>query len=445
MALARGAAAAAAAPDAGGPALAPRCGQAGGAATGAVVCAAAAAGRGGGGARRPWQGSELDSTTPEADKFTVCSYNILSDKLLLASKYLYSKRDQGALPWGVRGPKIVDMLVQTGADIVLLQEVESDTFRSLLVPELGKAGFDGRCESRKGKTDGCALFWRRSKFCVQSMERVDLSSDDGPVLTWGNVAITAVFREVAPTGRLVCVTNTHLVFNEKRGEIKLAQAAILTHAVNAAIEKAGGTVAAVPVVLGGDFNSTPRSKILQFLECGRLRYDNLDRREISGQLPPGSGKQGGVGYIIGRHFVPPAELPKAVCASLETVAAKRGVAVVAAHPDAGQVKGKRGGKGKKSRSEGGAVPEVLVEHHITHPLRLLSAYDGRGVTTFQDRFADTVDHLMYSDHLLSATAIAKLVDYRQLVRTRCRVPPNRRTLLPLACPPPSATRRLAGC
>ena len=90
------------------------------------------------------------------------------------------------------------------------------------------------------------------------------------VLTWGNVGVVVVLREHVGVRRRICVANTHLVFNQKRGEIKLAQAAILAHAAADAIaECAGpGNAGTVAVVLGGDLNSTPDSKIVEFLIRG---------------------------------------------------------------------------------------------------------------------------------------------------------------------------------
>eukprot|EP00035_Acanthoeca_spectabilis_P024746 m.455163 g.455163 ORF g.455163 m.455163 type:complete len:417 (-) comp20817_c0_seq1:656-1906(-) len=346
--------------------------------------------------RRSWWNSELDASVKEEDKFVVCSYNVLSPHLLRASQYLYAKRNQSSLPWDVRGPKIVDLLTRCQADVMMLQEVEADAFKDLFVARLEPAGYSGHHEPRKGKSDGCAVFWKKSKFTAEKIRRVELSSDGGPVLTWGNVGVVVVLRETAASARRICVGNTHLVFNEKRGEIKLAQASILAHAVAEVIAEVGGTVRTVPAVIGGDFNSTPTSKILEFMIEGRLRYDMLDRRLMSGQLEVGGkGTSPGKGYVVGRTFAPMDELPPSVRAAVETVpvAAER----------------------QRGKKKGGREPEVWNEHYVSHPLRLLSPFDDRGVTSYQDRFADMVDYILYSEDQLTPTAVLPLISYQQLV------------------------------
>lgn len=215
-------------------------------------------------------------------------------------------------------------------------------------------------------------------------------------MTWGNVGVVVVLRETAASARRICVGNTHLVFNEKRGEIKLAQASILAHAVADVIAEVGGTVRTVPAVIGGDFNSTPTSKILEFMIEGRLRYDMLDRRLMSGQLEVGGkGTSPGKGYVVGRTFAPMDELPPSVRAAVETVpvAAER----------------------QRGKKKGGREPEVWTEHYVSHPLRLLSPFDDRGVTSYQDRFADMVDYILYSEDQLTPTAVLPLISYQQLV------------------------------
>uniref|UniRef100_A0A0E0E083 Endonuclease/exonuclease/phosphatase domain-containing protein n=1 Tax=Oryza meridionalis TaxID=40149 RepID=A0A0E0E083_9ORYZ len=102
------------------------------------------------------------------------------------------------------------------------------------------------------------------------------------------------------------VGNIHVLFNPKRGDVKLGQIRMLLEKANALAEKWGG----IPIVLAGDFNSTPdftevpmewrRSKkcnwVFKRLECSRVldtlpvgflrRTRGLPTREIgSDHLP----------------------------------------------------------------------------------------------------------------------------------------------------------------
>ncbi len=58
-------------------------------------------------------------------------------------------------------------------EIILFQEIGTDVFNNLFLPELKKNGFDGifspksraktMCEDERGSVDGCAIFWHTSK------------------------------------------------------------------------------------------------------------------------------------------------------------------------------------------------------------------------------------------------------------------------------------------
>ncbi|KAJ7393706.1 Protein angel 1 [Desmophyllum pertusum] len=69
---------------------------------------------------------------------------------------------------------------------------------------------------------------------------------------------------------LLCVSNTHLLFNKKRGDIKLAQLACLFAEIEelARISSPGKTDPCYhPIICCGDFNSTPFSPIYDFVSA----------------------------------------------------------------------------------------------------------------------------------------------------------------------------------
>jgi mRNA deadenylase 3'-5' endonuclease subunit Ccr4 len=59
---------------------------------------------------------------------------------MAATRFLYAKRDQSALAWDVRAPRILDHLVACEADVMFLQEVERDAFDDFLAPRLDAVG-----------------------------------------------------------------------------------------------------------------------------------------------------------------------------------------------------------------------------------------------------------------------------------------------------------------
>lgn len=84
-----------------------------------------------------------------------------------------------------------------------------------------------------------------------------------------NIGQVATLR-CKTTSEVLLVANTHLIFNEERGDVKLAQLAILfanIHKIKMEVEKTLGDVKPVIVVMG-DFNIEPESKVYKFVTEG---------------------------------------------------------------------------------------------------------------------------------------------------------------------------------
>ncbi|CAK9862625.1 unnamed protein product [Sphagnum jensenii] len=141
-------------------------------------------------------------------------------------------------------------------------------------------GFTGVYKCRTGMArDGCAIFWRPARFqllhqgnivfreldlcdnvaqlCILQMKNrnTKASEDEGA---------TQASKSGSTKGGKNCVVvgNVHLLFNLKHGDVKLGQKA---HSLS---QEWGGA----PVVIAGDFNSTPLLDVSQ-----------LDRKQLSGQ------------------------------------------------------------------------------------------------------------------------------------------------------------------
>ncbi|KAG0455512.1 hypothetical protein HPP92_024804 [Vanilla planifolia] len=70
-----------------------------------------------------------------------------------------------------------------------------------------------------------------------------------------------------------------MFFLTPNGDIKLGQVRIFLQEAYALSEKWGR----IPVVLAGDFNSTPQSAIYEFLLTSELNITQHDRKSLSGQ------------------------------------------------------------------------------------------------------------------------------------------------------------------
>ena len=103
--------------------------------------------------------------------FTVMCYNVLSDKY--ATRQMYAYCPGWALEWEYRKKGILHEIRHYDADIISLQEVETDQFYSFFLPELKKDGYDGifspksraktMGENDRKYVDGCAIFFRTVK------------------------------------------------------------------------------------------------------------------------------------------------------------------------------------------------------------------------------------------------------------------------------------------
>lgn len=104
--------------------------------------------------------------------FTVLCYNVLCDKYATSS--LYSYCPQWALNWEYRKQYIIKEICHYDADIITLQEVETEQFRMMFQPKLASAGYAGiffpksrsktMNDEEKKYVDGCAIFWKFSKY-----------------------------------------------------------------------------------------------------------------------------------------------------------------------------------------------------------------------------------------------------------------------------------------
>lgn len=172
--------------------------------------------------------------------------------------------------WDSRRRLIIREIRHWDPDLVCLQEV--DRFQDI-VAGMKTRGYEGIYQRRTGDTrDGCAIFWKSKRLRLLEEDSIDFSEFN----LRNNVAQICVF-ELNGTHKLV-LGNIHVLFNPKRGDVKLGQIRMLLEKANDLAEKWSG----IPVVLAGDFNSTPDSAIYKFLSAMKLNISLHDRRQLSG-------------------------------------------------------------------------------------------------------------------------------------------------------------------
>lgn len=144
-----------------------------------------------------------------------------------------------------------------------------------------------QCEYKKrtgSKPDGCAIVFKSSRLSLLSSNPIEFLRPGDTLLDRDNVGLVLLLQPhnaACSSGRpaSICVANTHLLYNPRRGDIKLAQLAILLAEISRLSRPPNGSSS--PVVLCGDFNSTPLSPLYRFLTTGCLNYSGLKISSVS--------------------------------------------------------------------------------------------------------------------------------------------------------------------
>ncbi|KAL4307577.1 hypothetical protein HN51_041942 [Arachis hypogaea] len=232
---------------------------------------------------REWELATAPPPPPHCERFIIVSYNILADYLALDHRSkLYFHIPRHILDWQWRKKNLIFELGLWSADIMCLQEV--DRFDEL-AEELKLKGYSGCWKMRTGNpVDGCAIFWRTSRFNLLYEECIEFNK----LGLRDNVAQICVLEFKTQNGSVpsstkgsskVVVCNTHVLYNPNRGEIKLGQVRVLIDRAKAVSELWNNA----PVVICGDFNCTPKSPLYNFISEQKLDLSGIDRNKVSGQ------------------------------------------------------------------------------------------------------------------------------------------------------------------
>ncbi|XP_061542487.1 nocturnin isoform X1 [Phycodurus eques] len=200
-----------------------------------------------------------------------------------------------ALNWKERKYLILEEILTYRPDIVCLQEVDHyyDTFQ----PIMASLGYHGSflakpwspcldVEQNNGP-DGCALFYRRSRFSLQTTINLRLSA---MMLPTNQVAIVQILN-CRLTGQQLCVAVTHLKARSGWERLRSAQGADLLQSLQSITSKtrgsrvqSGGTN---PLVVCGDFNAEPSEDVYRRFRSSPLGLDSAYKLlSTDGQTEP---------------------------------------------------------------------------------------------------------------------------------------------------------------
>ncbi|XP_031535143.2 protein angel homolog 1 isoform X1 [Vicugna pacos] len=244
---------------------------------------------------REWEdfSTQLDAQGLEAGdgpqfQFTLMSYNILAQDLMQQSSELYLHCHPDILNWNYRFANLMQEFQHWDPDILCLQEVQEDHYWEQLEPSLRMMGFTCFYKRRTGcKTDGCAVCYKPKRFRLLCASPVEYFRPGLELLNRDNVGLVLLLQPLVPDGlgqvsvAPLCVANTHVLYNPRRGDVKLAQMAILLAEVDKVAKLSDGSHC--PIILCGDLNSVPDSPLYNFIRDGELQYHGMPAWKVSGQ------------------------------------------------------------------------------------------------------------------------------------------------------------------
>nr|XP_009673958.1 PREDICTED: protein angel homolog 1 isoform X1 [Struthio camelus australis] len=221
-------------------------------------------------------------------EFRVMSYNILAQDLVEQGLDLYLHCHPDILNWNYRLPNILQEIHHWDPDVLCLQEVQENHYWEQLEPTFRMMGFACFYKRRTGrKTDGCAVCYKHSKFQLISVSPIEYFRPGLDVLNRDNVGLVLLLQPLLPEGldlkmaSPLCVANTHVLYNPRRGDVKLAQMALLLAEIDKIAKTTEGSYC--PVILCGDLNSVPDSPLYKFIRNGQLSYHGMPAWKVSGQ------------------------------------------------------------------------------------------------------------------------------------------------------------------
>ena len=284
----------------------------------------------------------IDETASSAnsptDKVAVLTYNILCDSAANPAHFGYVP--SRILSWEYRRELVLSEIRSHNADIVCLQEIGQGSYNNYFREQLAYSGYKGvfwprgramgMQEEEARAVDGCATFFKGNKFVLLDKQLINFGQtmvrrpdakgqDDIYNRLWQKDHIAVVvFLENRQTGSRFIVVNAHLYWDPAFKDVKLIQTAILMEEVTrlsrnyatwpACTDKTafrfseadGSETAAqaepapsaeyasgdqIPLIMCGDFNSSPGSAAYNLIVHGGLAEEHPDlEKRLYGNL-----------------------------------------------------------------------------------------------------------------------------------------------------------------
>ena len=195
----------------------------------------------------------------------VATYNILASAYIQRARYPRSPAMVLTPAWRI--PALVQQISTLEADILCLQEIESETLAAIN-SRLGSRGHASRYARKGGDSpEGCSTFYRQDCAVLIDETVIRFADGGGAESDTGNVALVTIFSVF---GHRLGVINTHLTWDPP-GTAREAQRGLRqVNQLTREYEKM--TAAADAWIIAGDLNVTPGSEIVALMEGMGFRY-----------------------------------------------------------------------------------------------------------------------------------------------------------------------------
>lgn len=340
--------------------------------------------------------------SPAAETLTVLSYNVLCDKYCTTALYGYTPSE--VLSWDYRKDVILNEVRDHDADILCLQEVDTESYNEFFRRELAYNDYRGvfwpksRAKTMPEKeaklVDGCATFYKGSKYLCLDKQLIDFANTAinrpdmkgehdifNRVMPRDNIAVVT-FLENKLTGSRLIVVNAHIFWDPAFKDVKLVQVAILVEQVSVLAEK---WTKHAP--------STDKSTFRHSEAEGEAKSDPLP--EASTMSPSPS-----LEYSSGN------QIPLLICGDFNSISGS-GVHDLLSH---GSVAGSHSDLANRGYGN-------FTRDGMTHGFSLKSAYSGAdelSFTNYTPNFTGILDYIWYSTNTLQVRGLLGNVDQEYL-------------------------------
>ncbi len=220
-----------------------------------------------------------DSLSPTEQKNSsvlIMSYNVLAYYFTKYEYFPYCAEHYLQVKY--RAPRIVNEIEKVNPDILCLQECDFDLFSEYYLPNLEALGYI--CHYKASTSNRIVInviCYKRRAFVMEEEFKIDLNDELSKRDETFNKFKDAIIINLThlPSKKSIVIANTHLYWNPEFEFVKYGQICKIIKD----IEKKYS--ASVPVILCGDFNSTPNSNVIRYIYRNAPDLENIKRGDIN--------------------------------------------------------------------------------------------------------------------------------------------------------------------